>query len=302
MSVTTIEAFRNALHGVGVTPATPFTDDLAAVDLDGLRRNLEFLVDAGATLLYPCGNTGEFPALSMDEWTSVVEVTVDVAGDSCVVAPGVGHGYGIAREQLRRAADLGAAGVLAMPPNLVYPGDAGVIGYYGALTDADVLPVVVYRKGGWPTNAGLPRLLANHEVAGIKYGEHDVAALADMVNATSGGAVWTCGTAERYAPHFFAAGAVGFTSGLANVNPGLAFDLYAALVAGDVGRALEIRELCVPFEQIRARHASANNVPVVKVGLDAVGLVGGGVRPPMRDLDPAEADEVRQMVAGWSAT
>lgn len=295
----TIERLRAALHGVGITPPTPFTDDLSTVDLDGLRRNIQFLVDAGATLLYPCGNTGEFAALSMDEWTRVVEVTVDVAGDRCVVAPGVGHGFGVAREQLRRAADLGASGVLAMPPNLVYPADEGVIAYYGALADADLLPVVVYRKGGWPTESGLPKLLTDHEVAGVKYGENDVSVLAAMIAATPPGTIWTCGTAERYAPYFFLAGAVGFTSGLGNVNPPLALGMYAALETGDAARALELREECLPFEQIRARHASANNVPAVKVGLDAVGLAGGRVRPPMRDLDAAEADEVRRIVAAW---
>ncbi len=299
MSESTLERFRHALHGVGITPATPFTDDLAAVDVDGLRRNLEFLIEGGATLLYPCGNTGEFPALSMDEWTTVVEVTVEVAGDACVVAPGVGHGYGVAREQLRRAADLGADGVLAMPPNLVYPADTGVIGYYGGLADAGLLPVVVYRKGGWPMNAGLPKLLTEHEVAGVKYGEHDVSTLAEMIAQGPAGTIWTCGTAERYAPYFFAAGAVGFTSGLANVNPGFALDMYAALAGGDLPAALQVREACLPFEDIRARHASANNVPVVKVALDAVGLSGGGVRPPMRDLSQDETEEVRAMVAGW---
>jgi dihydrodipicolinate synthase/N-acetylneuraminate lyase len=65
--------------------------------------------------------------------------------------------------------------------------------------------------------------------------------------------------------------------------------------------ALEIREVCAPFEALRARHASANNVPAVKVAMAAVGLVGGGVRPPMHDLSPAEADEVRRMVAVWEA-
>ena len=80
MATTRVEHFRTALHGVGITPATPFTDDLSGVDVAGLRRNLEFLVDAGATLLYPCGNTGEFPALSLEEWTTVLVTTIEVAG------------------------------------------------------------------------------------------------------------------------------------------------------------------------------------------------------------------------------
>jgi 4-hydroxy-tetrahydrodipicolinate synthase len=299
MTNSTIEHFRAALHGVGVTPATPFTGDLAAVDRDGLRRNIEFLVTAGATLLYPCGNTGEFAALSLDEWTDVVRVTVDATAGRAVVAAGVGHGFGIAREQLRRAADLGAGGVLAMPPNMVYPADEGVVAYYGALADADVLPIVVYRKGGWPTDAGLPRLLQEHAVAGVKYGEHDVSALAGMVADAPPDVVWTCGTAERYAPFFFEAGAVGFTSGLANAAPHLSLALYAALSDGDAARARALRDLCTPFEDLRARHGSANNVTAVKVAMDEVGLVGGSVRPPMRDLSAAEAAEVKAMVAAW---
>jgi 4-hydroxy-tetrahydrodipicolinate synthase len=299
MTNSTIEHFRTALRGVGVTPATPFTEDLAAVDLDGLRRNIEFLVEAGASLLYPCGNTGEFAALSLDEWTDVVRVTIEAAAGRAVVAAGIGHGSGIAREQLRRAADLGAAGVLAMPPNLVYPADEGVVAYYGALADADLLPVVVYRKGGWPTNAGLIRLLRQHDVAGVKYGEEDGSALAGMVADAPDGVVWTCGTAERYAPLFFQAGAVGFTSGLANAVPHLSLGLYTALASGDVERARTLRELCVPFEDLRARHGSANNVTAVKVAMDEVGLVGGRVRPPMRDLPADEADEVKAMVAAW---
>lgn len=299
MPESAIEQFRTALHGVGITPATPFTDDLARVDLEGLRGNIDFLVEAGATLLYPCGNTGEVAALSLDEWTDVVRVTVDAATGRAVVAAGIGHGFGIAREQLRRAADLGATGVLAMPPNMVYPADEGVVAYYGALADADVLPVVVYRKGGWPTNAGLPRLLQSHAVAGVKYGEHDASALAGMVTASPPEVVWTCGTAERYAPCFFDAGAVGFTSGLANAAPQLSLALYAALAAGDGDRARTLRNLCVPFEDLRARHGSANNVTAVKVAMDEVGLIGGRVRPPMRDLPPAEAAEVKAMVADW---
>lgn len=300
MATAPVERFRTALHGVGITPATPFTADLSSIDVAGLRQNLEFLVDSGATLLYPCGNTGEFPALSLDEWTTVVEITIDVAGDACTIAPGIGHGFGVAREQLRRATDLGADGVLAMPPNLVYPADAGVVAYYGGLADLDLLPVVVYRKGGWPTDAGMRRLLAEHEIAGVKFGEHDAATLASLVAASPPGPLWTCGTAERYAPFFFPVGAVGFTSGLANVAPGLALGLYSALAEGDAERALELREACTAFESIRARHASANNVPVVKVGMDAVGLTGGGVRPPMHDLGPEEAQEVRDIVAAWT--
>lgn len=67
---------HEALKGVGVTPVTPFMDDLVTLDLTGLQANPEFLGSARVTLVYPCGNTGEFTSLSLDEWTAVVETSV----------------------------------------------------------------------------------------------------------------------------------------------------------------------------------------------------------------------------------
>lgn len=67
----------------------------------------------------------------------------------------------------------------------------------------------------------------------------------------------------------------------------------------DVVVALEIRERCVAFEELRARDGSANNVPAVKAAMDAAGLAEGRVRPPMCDLDPATEQEVAAIVAEW---
>jgi dihydrodipicolinate synthase/N-acetylneuraminate lyase len=39
----------------------------------------------------------------------------------------------------------------------------------------------------------------------------------------------------------------------------------------------------------------------MKVAMDAVGLVGGPVRPPLPVLRPEEVDEVRAMMKGWTA-
>ncbi|MDH3259350.1 MAG: dihydrodipicolinate synthase family protein [Acidimicrobiia bacterium] len=299
MDDSAIGSFRNSLRSVGVTPVTPFHDDLRKVDEEGLRSNLEYLVERGVTLLYPCGNTGEFTSLSLDEWTVVVEITLEVASGRAVVAPGVGHGFSTAREMLRRAADLGADGALLMPPHPAYLADSGVSAYLSGLADFGALPVVVYKRSGWPTDRTLVDLVGNSPVAGVKYGENDISAFARNVAAADPGLVWTCGIAERYAPFFADAGAGGFTSGLANVAPHLALGLFEALESGDRTESMVLRERCLPFEDIRARDGAANNVGGVKAAMDARGLVGGRVRPPMRDLDAATVQEVREIVTGW---
>lgn len=285
-----LSRFRSALAGVGVTPATPFTKDLSRPDLEALSDNLTFLVDEGVGLLYVAGNTGEVASLSADEWTEVVEKAVEAVGDRAVVAAGVGHEYPVAIELARRAAAIGVAGILAMPRQQPYVASAGLVDYWQTIVENAGLPAVVYSRG-LPEPPDLARLLDHELVVGCKYSNRDISGFANTVADDKSGVSWTCGIAERYAPFFHLAGAVGFTSGLANFAPRIALGLHAALTDGDWDRALELRAACVPIEEIRARRGDAYNVGAVKVGMAAVGLAGGGVRPPLAQLDPDSAAE-----------
>jgi 4-hydroxy-tetrahydrodipicolinate synthase len=289
-SMSDLSRFRSALSGVGVTPATPFTEDLSRPDLAALIENLTFLVDEGVRLLYVAGNSGEVASLSADEWTAVVETAVETVGDRAVVAAGVGHEYPVAIELARRAAELGVAGILAMPRQQPYVASAGLVDYWQTIIEHAGLPAVVYSRG-LPEANDLARLLDHELVVGCKYSNRDISGFANTVADDQSGVAWTCGIAERYAPFFYMAGAVGFTSGLANFAPRIALGLHAALAEGDWKQALELRAACVPIEEIRARRGDAYNVGAVKVGLDAVGLTGGGVRPPLAVLDPESAAE-----------
>ena len=298
MVSTTILADR--LRGVGVTNPTPFSSDGTKVDLGGLRENIEHLVAGGVRLIYPCGNTGEFPSLSLDEWTAVVSTVIEVVAGRALVAPGVGGGMPQALEQRRRAHDLGADGMLCMPTTGPYLSQEGVVAYYRRLLEDSELPGVVYRRPPYMTDEALEQLLDLEAVTGVKYVGLDSHAFATLVREGPEDLVWTCGMAERYAPFLHVAGSAGFTSGLANIAPGLSLELGEALRDGDHDRAMELYWQLVPFEAIRARDGDANNVAAVKAGLDAVGLAGGPVRPPLRQLDAATREEVDDVVATWS--
>lgn len=285
-----LSRLRPALAGVGVTPATPFTRDLSRPDLEALSENLTFLVDEGVGLLYVAGNTGEVASLSAGEWTEVVETAVETVAGRAVVAVGIGHEYPVAIELSRRAATLGVDGILAMPRQQPYVASSGLVDYWQTIIEHAGLPAVVYSRG-IPEATDLGRLLDHELVVGCKYSNRDVSGFANTLADDESGVAWTCGIAERYAPFFHLAGAVGFTSGLANFAPRIALDMHVALTDGDWEQALELRAACVPIEEIRARRDDAYNVGAVKVGMDAVGLAGGGVRPPLAQLDPASAAE-----------
>ena len=291
------DRLRAALAGVGVTPVTPFTADLSDVDARAFAANLAYLVEAGVTLLYPAGNTGEATSLSLEEWTTIVAVAVETAAGAAAVVPGVGHELPVAVEMASRAERLGADGLLLMPRTQPYADGAGLIEYWRRIREATSLPVVLYKRG-IPADHELLAAVDHPSVVGCKYGDKDVAAFAAVVAADPSPTSWTCGLAERYAPFFHLAGAVGFTSGLANFAPRLALRLHASLAAGDFAAALELRSAAQPFEDLRARHGDAYNVSAVKAAMDHCGLAGGQVRPPLRPLDPESQAEIPAVAEG----
>lgn len=285
-------ALTAAIAGVGVTPVTPFTPSLDRVDVPGLESNLEFLVDSGVDLLYPAGNTGEALSLSAEEWTQIVEASLETASERAVVMPGICQEYPVALELARRARSLGVDGLLLMPRSQPYVASGGLIAYWRAIVETADLPVVVYKRG-LPNESDLRAIVADDAVVACKYAEKDVSTFATLVDDDDSGVIWTCGIAERYAPFYHQAGATGFTSGLGNFAPAAALQMHAALEAGDYGRALELREACLPFEEIRARKGDSFNVSVVKAAMDIQGLAGGAVRPPLVELDADAAVDVK---------
>jgi 4-hydroxy-tetrahydrodipicolinate synthase len=105
---------------------------------------------------------------------------------------------------------------------------------------------------------------------------------------------WLCGLAERWAPFFWLAGARGFTSGLANVEPSVPLALLAALNNRDDAGARALVHAIAPFEALRARRAGAANVGVVKEAMLQRGqLACAHVRPPLSPLPKEEQPVVR---------
>ncbi|MHA1741824.1 MAG: dihydrodipicolinate synthase family protein [Candidatus Thorarchaeota archaeon] len=295
-----LKVVRSALRGVAVTTATPFTADLRDIDTDSIVTNVEFLQDGGIRLIIPCGNTGEYYSLSESEWLRVVETTIEAAASETVVMAGVGGAVSTLRWQVKQAENAGASAVMVLYPQHVFRSESGIIEYYReALAAADEIAVVLYKKGPLLTDDVISKMSDDERVVGVKYAYGRIVDFARSVQRLGHTVVWTCGTAERFAPFFWLAGAEGFTSGLANFAPRVSLTMLEALRAGDWTRAMKIQEMITPLEFLRERHGRANNVSVVKAAMDCSGLIGGRCRPPIHELSDAERKDVAEIVGTW---
>src|SRR5215208_6931175 len=127
--------------GVYNIMATPFHED-SALDLESLRRLVDFQIDAGADGLTVLGIMGEAHKLVDEERLAVVRATVERAAGRVPVVVGASAGGPDAAIWLgRRAQDLGATAVMCAPPTNLRNLDA-VFAYYRAVADALAIPVV----------------------------------------------------------------------------------------------------------------------------------------------------------------
>lgn len=286
----------------GVT-VTPFTADGRGIDEDGLRALVARLLDDGIDRLVPNGNTGEYHTLSVAERRRAAEVALAAArahGGATALVVGIAGPVEDAVAAARHAADHGADAVMVHHPVHPYVTPEGLLAYLGAIAAACPLPVVPYLKA--PLGAeDAARLAAIRGVVAVKWGVNDLPAFAAAVAATHERAAvqWICGTAELWAPFFWAVGATGFTSGLVNVTADRSRALLAALRAGDRAETQRLWTLIRPFEALRARRGDGWNVAVVKAAMRTLGLPAGPVRAPSSDVGPGEEREIADLLASW---
>lgn len=295
------ESLKETLCSISAIPVTPF-DENGQIDFTAYHHLIERLIDGGIEVITPNGNTGEFYALSAQECEAVVRAAVESADQNTLVVCGIGYDTATAIEMGRTAQEAGAGAVMIHQPVHPFQSQPGWVAYHRAILDA--LPDmggILYVRDTLITGGMIRELAdASPNLIGIKYAVANPQQFAVMVQSVPAERLtWVCGVAEGWAPFFFVAGARGFTSGLVNVAPRLSAEMLDCLKQGDYAGAMRVWELARPFEELRARRNSANNVSVVKEALAQLGLCERRVRPPISELPENEQAEVSAILSRW---
>jgi 4-hydroxy-tetrahydrodipicolinate synthase len=296
---------RHALATAVVVPVTPYQAD-GNPDWDTYAALIARLIDGGISVITPNGNTGEFYALSQAEARQALETAAKAASagneHSAEILAGVGHDIATAIEAARHAQDHGARMIMIHQPVHPYVSAEGWIDYHAVIANAvPDLGVVLYIRDERRTGRDIAELVdRSPNVLGVKYGVRDATRFAAVArDAGPGRLAWLAGAAELTAPAFWAGGARGFTSGLANVNPALALGMLRALQTNDFQQAMETWEAARRFEELRLADGSADNVSVVKEALAQLGLCRADVRPPSRPLPENIKAEISGILDSW---
>lgn len=283
------------LEGIVVPLLTPFRRDDGDLDQKAFRSLVDRLVDAGVQALIVNAATSEFYHMTERERRTAAEVVIDQAAGRLPVLAGCGApGTRLAIEAARHAESIGASGLLMMAPYYVPLTVSQVLGHYVAVSEAVSLPIMLYNNpfvsGVLLTPDDLVRFVAEANIPWIKlttqHIEH-VPAILDRV----GDAATVFEGVDSLAFPSMANGAVGWVAGPANALPELAIDLWRATVLErDLPKAYAIHRRIAPFMDFlwgQGVFQSALKEVCALRGYDQ-----GTVRPPFREVTPAEREQV----------
>ena len=290
------QTLRDQLKDVHAYALTIYQrDDPYALDLDGFARNVAWAADRGVRVFVVAGGTGENDALAPPERLALAECALATVGERALVVPTLPGNLGEAAQLAPRYEALGVRVVLAMVPYTRHevPADPeGVYQYYAALGTRSGLALMPYNTQGWSAEL-FERLAAVEPIAAIKDPCVDPHPLFRAIQRLGDRFVWIGN--KRHDPgvlHFrFQAGIEGFTAGFVNFAPQLELALFAAAQRQDWPLMIELQERLAPLERLRARFDDAG---MLKATMELMGLAGGAVRPPRRDVPPAGREAIKK--------
>ncbi|MEN8917152.1 MAG: 4-hydroxy-tetrahydrodipicolinate synthase [Octadecabacter sp.] len=277
----------------GSLPAlvTPFKN--GQLDLDTLKKLVQWHVDQGSHGLVPVGTTGESPTLSHSEHDKVVETVVEAAAGRFPIVAGAGSNNTAETVRLVKAAKAaGADAALVVTPYYNKPTQRGLIAHFTAAADCG-LPIVIYNIPGRSVVDMTPETmgeLAKHEmIMGVKDATGDLARVPNQRLSCGSDFVQVSGE-DPTAIGFNAQGGVGCISVTANVAPALCAQMQNATLAGDYASALAINDRLMPL------HKAIFTEPGLvgaKYGMSLLGMCSEEVRSPLTGLLDETKEKMR---------
>jgi len=168
----------------GVFPVAPtIFDDNGKLDLEGQKRAIDFMIDAGSDGICILANFSEQFVLTDGERDAVMTTVLDhVAGRVPVIVTTSHFSTEICAERSRRAEAAGAAMVMIMPPFFgatLRVSEAGIHEFFRRVSDAITIPIMIQDAPMAGTSLSAPFLARMaKEIANVSYFKIEIAGTA----------------------------------------------------------------------------------------------------------------------------
>ncbi len=276
-----------------VAIVTPMFED-GRLDLEALRKLIDFHVDAGTDGIVIVGTSGEAPTVDFDEHHLLIEAAVNhTAGRIAVIAGTGANSTKEAIELTEKAKAAGADACLLVAPYYNKPTQEGLYQHFAAIAQAVDIPQILYnvpgRTGCDISNDTALRLAKVDRIVGIKDATGSIERGTDLLlRAPKDFAIYSGDDATGLA--LMLLGGHGVISVTANIAPKQMREMCIAARTGQVSEACKINARLFGLHQ--KLFVEANPIPVKWV-LQEMGLIKSGIRLPLLNCSAQYHDDLR---------
>jgi 4-hydroxy-tetrahydrodipicolinate synthase len=280
----------------GIIPAmlTPFTEN-GEIDVDGIKENVNFLIENGVSGIMCNGSTGEAVALTKEERIKVIKATVEAAKGRVKTIAGTGVPSTDETIKLTRdAKSAGADAVMIITPFYEIPTQEGLYKHYETIAEAVDIPIVMYNI---PQHTGveigldvLRRLVEIDNIVALKDSSGNLSQFAEIIRLV-GDKISVLTGCDDLLLSSFVLGSPGAILALCNIAPRLVVDLYRAVKDEKLKKAKELNYKLLSIG--RAIGAPENFPAPVKEAVRILGRPAGPTRGPIIKVSEKEKEEIR---------
>ena len=271
------------LHGIIPPVVTPMTAD-QELDLNGLRKHIDFMLSKGVHGIFVLGTTGEFYALDEREKQEVTAAAVAHCKGRTPVY--VGTGAETTREVIRTtrmAEKEGADGVSVIAPYFIKPSQAELVDHFKRVAESTKLPVVLYNNpatcGGLSIEPETCAKLADvPNIIGIKDSSGDLQNTIEIIRSTPRDTFAVLNGRDTLILAALQFGAQGAIPASCNIAPDLCVGIYEAFAKGDIEAAMALQSRLHP---IRMAMTLGTGNSAVKEAMGVLGRPAGPSRSPL---------------------
>lgn len=286
------------LNWEGIYPAvlTPFTKE-GNIDFEMFTINTEAQIKAGVHGIILAGTLGEASALETEEKFELLQYAKKITDDRIPVILNLSENTTKnAVNFAQKAKELGADGLMLLPPMRYKADSREVVEYFKAVATATDLPILIYNNpvdyGIYVTLEMFDELIEYSTIQAVKESTRDLANVTRMINRF-GKRIKILGGVDTICLETLMLGADGLVAGLVDAFPNETMAMYNYAKAGEYDKAVTIYRWFMPLLELDIH---PKLIQYIKLAATAEGISNPYVRAPRLELQGEEAQKVNKII------
>lgn len=286
------------LNWEGIYPAvlTPFTKE-GKIDFEMFAVNTEAQIKAGVHGIILAGTLGEASALETEEKFELLQYAKKITEGRIPVILNLSENTTKnAVNFAQKAKELGADGLMLLPPMRYKADSREVIEYFKAVATATDLPILIYNNpvdyGIYVTLEMFNELIEYPTIQAVKESTRDLANVTRMINRF-GNRIKILGGVDTICLETLMLGADGLVAGLVDAFPKETMAMYNYVKAGQYDKAVAIYRWFMPLLELDIH---PKLIQYIKLAAAAEGISNPYVRAPRLELQGEEAERINKII------